>query len=128
MRSPPTPASFVLSELVRHGRVRRAYVGVTAETVPVPRRHARAAGIDNATGAILKSVEQSGPGAAGGLMRDDLVVALDGQPVTGVGDLIRLLSGERIGRTVTVEVLRLGRPRSFEVTPSERPAPTTAKR
>ena len=55
------------------------------------------------------SVAPDGPASAGGLMRQDLVVALDGQPVTGVDDLIRLLDAERIGRTVTVEVIRLGR-------------------
>ena len=114
-------AKFVLAELIRHGRVRRAYVGVTAETAPVPRRHALAAGIANATGAMLSSVEQSGPASAGGLMRHDLIVALDGQPVTGVGDLIRLLNADRIGRTVTADVLRLGRLRRFELTPTERP-------
>ena len=48
------------------------------------------------------------------------MVALDGLPVTGVDDLIRLLDGDRIGRAVTVDVLRLGRPRSVTVTPVER--------
>ena len=48
------------------------------------------------------------------------MVALDGRPVTGVDDLIRLLDADRIGRAVTIDVLRLGRPRSFTVTPVER--------
>ncbi len=113
-------ASFVLTELIRHGRVRRAFIGVAAETAPVPRRHALAAGIANAAGAMLMSVDPNGPASAGGLLRHDLVVAVDGLPVAGVDDLIRLLSGERIGRTVRLDVLRLGRPRSFEVTPTER--------
>ena len=116
-------ASFVLAELIRHGRVRRAFVGVTAETAPVPRRHALAAGIANASAAMLSSVDPNGPASAGGLLRHDLIVALDSVPVSGVDDLIRLLSAERIGRAVQVDVLRLGRPRTFEVTPTERPGP-----
>jgi S1-C subfamily serine protease len=115
-------ASFVLGELIRYGRVRRAFVGVTAETAPVPRRFALAAGLPNATGAMLRTIEQSGPASVGGLLSGDVVVALDGAVVSGVGDLIRLLTAERIRRSVKVEVLRLGRPRSFSVTPTELPA------
>jgi len=113
-------ASFVVSELIRHGRVRRAFIGVSAETAPIPRRHALAAGLAQKTGAMLGSVSPDGSASAGGLLRQDLVVALDGRPVTGVDDLIRLLDADRIGRAVTIDVLRLGRPRSFIVTPVER--------
>ena len=64
--------------------------------------------------------QKNGPAAAGGLMRDDLVVALDGEKVTGVDDLIRLLNADRIGRSASFAVIRLGKLRQFEVTPSER--------
>jgi S1-C subfamily serine protease len=53
-------------------------------------------------------------------MSFDIVVRVDGEIVTGVDDLIRLLNGERIGRAVAVDVLRRGRLRSFDVLPSER--------
>jgi len=113
-------ANFVLGELVRHGRVRRAFIGVAAETAHLPRRFALAAGVDNTAGATLTGVDQNGPAAAGGLMRDDLVIALDGEKVTGVDDLIRLLNAERIGQSVSFAVIRLGKLRQFEITPSER--------
>lgn len=116
-------ASFVVSELIRHGRVRRAFIGVTAETAPIPRRHALAAGLEQKTGALLGSVAPDGPASEGGLLRQDLVVALDGRPVTGVDDLIRLLDADRIGRAVAIDVLRLGRPRSVTLTPVERKRP-----
>jgi S1-C subfamily serine protease len=54
------------------------------------------------------------------LLSGDIVVRLDGVDVTGVDDLIRLLNAERIGRDVTVEVLRLGRLREFTLRPLER--------
>jgi len=115
-------ANHVLSEIIMHGRVRRAYIGVAAQTVPVPRRHAVAAGIDSRLGALLTAVDQNGPARRAGLMSHDLVVRLDGEPVTGIDDLIRLLDRSRIGRRVAIDVLRLGRLRSFQVTPTERVA------
>ncbi|MPZ38225.1 MAG: trypsin-like serine protease [Rhizobiales bacterium] len=113
-------ANHVLSEIIMHGRVRRAYIGVAAQTVPVPRRQAIEAGIENRLGAMLTSIDQNGPASQAGLLTRDLVVRLDGEPVTGIDDLIRLLDRNRIGKRVTVDVLRLGRIRSFEITPIER--------
>jgi S1-C subfamily serine protease len=119
-------AQFVLSELIQHGRVRRAYIGVSAQTTAVPRRYARLAEIENSSGAMITALEPSGPAALAGLMSLDTIVSADGEPVTGVDDLIRLLNGERIGRPVTINVLRRGALRSFEVKPLERPAARAA--
>ncbi|MEJ0013222.1 MAG: trypsin-like peptidase domain-containing protein [Bauldia sp.] len=113
-------ARFVLGELVRHGRVRRAFIGVSAETAVVPRRFALAAGLAGNTGAVLRTIDQTGPASAGGLLTGDVVVALDEVPVAGVGDLIRLLTADKITRVVAVDVLRLGKPRRFWIGPTER--------
>jgi len=115
-------ADFVVSELIRHGQVRRAYIGVSAQTTPVPRRFALAAGINNASGATIIVLEPGGPGAQAGLAVGDVVVALDGTPVKGGDDLIRLLTAERIGREMAVTVLRQGDVRSIRLTPERRPA------
>jgi S1-C subfamily serine protease len=119
-------AQFVLSELIKHGRVRRGYIGVSAQTTAVPRRHARNADIDNASGAMITVIEPNGPAAFAGLMTLDTIVRADGEPVTGVDDLIRLLNGERIGRNVIFDVLRRGSLRKFELKPQERPAARAA--
>ncbi len=119
-------AQFVLSELIKHGRVRRGYIGVSGQTVTVPRRHARNAGIENAAGAMITALEPHGPAALAGLMTLDTIVRADGEPVTGVDDLIRLLNSERIGRKLTIDVLRRGTLRTFDVTPLERPAARAA--
>jgi S1-C subfamily serine protease len=119
-------AQFVLSELIQHGRVRRSFIGISAQTVDVPRRHARAADIENRSGAMITLLEPNGPAALAGLMSLDTIVRADGRPVTGVDDLIRLLNGELIGRRVAVDVLRRGVLRTFDVTPSERPAAKAA--
>ena len=119
-------AKFVLSELIQHGRVRRGYIGISAQTAAVPRRHARAAGIENASGAMITALEPHGPAALAGLMSLDTVVGLDGLPITGVDDLIRVLNGERINRVTMIEVLRRGQLRMFDVKPLERPASAPA--
>lgn len=115
-------AQFVLSEIIRHGHVRRAFIGVSAQTVPVPRRQAMAAGIDNKMGAVLMVLEQDGPASRAGLLSGDVVVRLDGKSVSGVDDLIRLLDRDLVDKTVEIEVLRLGRSRSFRLTAIERKA------
>ncbi|HZP69073.1 MAG TPA: trypsin-like peptidase domain-containing protein [Pseudolabrys sp.] len=115
-------ARFVLSELIQHGRVRRAYIGISAQTTAVPRRQARAANIDNTSGALITVLEPQGPAAQAGLMSLDTIVRLDGVAVTGIDDLIRMLNGDRINRPTTFEVLRRGQLRVFDVKPLERPA------
>jgi S1-C subfamily serine protease len=115
-------AQYVLSELIQHGRVRRAFIGVAGQTVAVSRRHARAAEIDNAFGAMVTAVEPDKPADVAGLMSYDVIVRLDGSPVTGVDDLIRLLNADRIGRAVPADVLRRGQLRSFTLHPGERRA------
>src|ERR1700750_472187 len=56
-------AQFVLSEIIRHGYVRRAYIGVSGQSPPVPRRHAVVAGVDNTMGALLAQIEPDKPAA-----------------------------------------------------------------
>jgi S1-C subfamily serine protease len=113
-------AQFVLSEIIRHGYVRRAYIGVSAQTAPIPRRHAVLAGIDNKTGALLAQLEPDSPAASAGLLPGDVVIRLDGIAVNGVDDLIRTLDRDRIGRSLEMEILRMGRLRAIDVHPLER--------
>lgn len=120
-------ASFVLGELIRHGRVRRAYIGVSAQTTPIPRRIALAAGVDAAFGATIMTVEPDSPAGAAGLAPGDTLIALDGHAITGVDDLIRLLNAERISAVVAVSVIRHGQRRTFDLAPTER-EPSAARR
>ncbi len=113
-------ANFVLGELVRHGRVRRAFIGIGAQQTAIPRRWQLAAALSQTSAATISASEPGSPANRAGLLTGDMIVRLDGEPVTGADDLIRLLTGERIGRSVTIDVLRLGKPRSFTLVPEER--------
>ena len=113
-------AQFVLSEIIRHGYVRRAYIGVAGQTAPIPRRHAVVAGVDNKMGALLAQIEPDSPAAKAGLLPGDVVIKLDGVEINGVDDLIRILDRDRIGRTLAMDVLRMGRLRAIDIHPVER--------
>ena len=113
-------ANFVLGELVRHGRVRRAFIGISAQQTAIPRRMQLANDLtEGSTATITESVPGS-PANLAGLLTGDMIVQLDGEPVTGADDLIRMLTGEKIGRMIEVDVLRLGKPRTFTLVPQER--------
>jgi S1-C subfamily serine protease len=113
-------AQFVLSEIIRHGYVRRAYIGVSGQTAPIPRRHAVMAGVENKMGALLAQIEPDGPASRAGLLPGDVVIRLDGVDVNGVDDLIRVLDRDRIDRTLAMDVLRMGRLRAVDIHPVER--------
>ncbi|MBZ9810224.1 MULTISPECIES: S1C family serine protease [unclassified Mesorhizobium] len=99
-------ANFVISEIIRFGRVRRAFIGVSADTVNLPRRAALLSQVSSKTAVRLRGVEKEGPAAKAGLTEGDIVAAIDGRPVTGVDDLVRLLDAERIGRETRCTVVR----------------------
>jgi S1-C subfamily serine protease len=113
-------AQFVLSEIIRHGYVRRAYIGVSGQSAPVPRRHAVLAGVENKMGALLMQIEADGPAGQAGLLPGDVVVRLDDVAINGVDDLIRTLDRDRIDRKLKMDVLRMGRLREIDIHPIER--------
>jgi len=112
-------ASFVLGELVRHGRVRRAFIGISAQQLAIPRR-LRRAGIDQESAVMVAAVEPGSPAAKAGVKPDDILVDLDGLAITGADDLIRALTGETIGRDVTLNVLRGTERLTVSLVPQER--------
>lgn len=114
-------AKFVLGELIRHGRVIRAYIGVSAQTVPVPRRHAQDFGLENRFGALVIGIERHSPAAAAGLTTQDIVVKLGRETVAGVDDLVRLLDGGRVDQPIAMTALRFGKLVELTVRPIERP-------
>jgi S1-C subfamily serine protease len=114
-------ASFVLGEIVRFGRVRRGYIGLAAESAPVPRRLALRLDLTAKRAVRISSVEKHSPAAEAGLRAGDFIMALDGAAVTGADDLIRLLDASRVGKVVLLSVLRGAELLRVWIGPRERP-------
>jgi S1-C subfamily serine protease len=112
-------ARFVASRLIRDGRIRRGYLGVAGERVPVPRLLARAHALAVSSAVRVVSVEAVSPAATAGLKAGDLVLAFDGQPVSGLDDLLRRLTDDVIGRPCAVVLLRGGARRQLVIVPGE---------
>jgi len=114
-------ANFVLGELVRHGRVRRSFIGMAAAQTALPRRLRHAAQVTQASAVMISSVEPDGPADRAGLAAGDVILSLDGTVVTGADDLVRTLTAGKIGRAVSIDTLRKGERRSVTLTAEERP-------
>ena len=113
-------ASFVLGELIRHGRVRRAFIGIAAQQTAVPARRRRAFGLTQDGAVMVSTVEPDSSAARAGLKPGDIIVALDDQIIAGADDLVRALTGEKIGRTVALDVLRVTERLTIAMVPQER--------
>ena len=112
-------ARFVAALLIRDGRIRRSYIGLAGQTVPIPRAVARENQVAVTSGVFVVSVERDSPAATAGLKDGDVVLSFAGTPVTGLDDLHRLLTEERIGQPAVVTFLRAARRRQVTVVPAE---------
>jgi len=115
-------AKWVVAELLRHGRVRRAYLGLAGATTPLSRRVVRFFDLAGESGLRVESVEPQGPAHLAGIESGDTIVGIGGQPVAGIDDLQKLLDETRIGKRTSVTLLRRTRKLELAVTPLEAPA------
>jgi S1-C subfamily serine protease len=111
---------WVVTQLLRDGRVRRSYLGIAGATVALPRRYARHFGFSNEQAVRVESVEGEGPAGRAGLQPGDLVVEFEGKPVNGMDDLYRVLTAEQIGRASRIAIVRRAQRVELELRPAER--------
>lgn len=107
----------VVDALLTHGKVRRGYIGIRAQPVKLPDRVQEQT--KQETGLLLLSVEAGSPAEKSGLSMGDTILALDGEPIRHLDQLIATLSGDRIGQSVEVSVLRGGQVQKMKVTVGE---------
>ncbi len=113
-------ALHVLTQVLSHGRVRRARIGIVAEQIPLPRRLADRGGVSQSSAVRIRELQTGSPADRGGLKAGDIILALDGMPVTGVDDMSRLLDHGVIGRQVTTTLLRGEAKLECVIAPEER--------
>jgi serine protease Do len=107
----------IISALMKEGRVRRAYIGIVGGSRPLPPKIASRLGRDK--GIEVVEVVGGSPAARAGLRAEDLIVAVDGEPMGDVGDLQRLMVAERIGQGIQVDVVREGNFLKLDLIPRE---------
>jgi S1-C subfamily serine protease len=115
---PASIAWTAATELVRGGRLKRGYLGISAQPVSVTAQQKSAGAGDVAL--LILNVKEGTPASQAGLLVGDLLLSLDGHPVTATDDLFDLLVGERVGRPLTLQVLRGNAPLNVTVTIAER--------
>jgi S1-C subfamily serine protease len=112
-------AKFVAGRLLQHGRIRRSYIGVEAQTGPLHRRLVRFYDLPQESGVIVAAVNDNSPGKKAGLREGDVIIALDGKPVAGVDDLHRLLTDARVGAESALTILRWTEKLELKISPEE---------
>jgi S1-C subfamily serine protease len=112
-------AKLVAGWLIRDGRIRRGYIGVAGQNVPIHRRIVRFYGLPLETGVLAVSVEEKSPAKRAGLREGDLIVAFNGQPIGSVHDLHKVLVGEQIGVGASLTVIRHTEKLELPILPAE---------
>jgi S1-C subfamily serine protease len=116
---PINTARYVVSCLLRDGRVRRSHLGVAGHDAPIPRYHVRTHHLAHDRGVAITAVTDGSAAAAAELRPGDIILEFAGAPVRGVDDLHRLLTEDRIGELVPLKLLRRGELRRLLVTPRD---------
>jgi S1-C subfamily serine protease len=113
-------AKHVAAWLIKEGKIRRSYIGLGGQDVPLHRRLVRHYQLTAQTGVLVISLAEEGPAAQAGVREGDLVVEFNGSPVPSIDILHKLLTAERIGIRTTLTVLRGTDKLPLEVVPIDR--------
>jgi S1-C subfamily serine protease len=116
---PADTAKWVVSQILTHGRVRRGYLGIAGQTRPLDRKLVRFHHLAGGFAVEIVSVDRHGPAGQAGMLKGDLIVAVNGKAVTSVDDIHRFLVDLPFAQPVTLNIIRGQEQISMEVTPSE---------
>ena len=112
-------ARLVAGWLIRDGKIRRSYIGVAGQNVPLHRRVIRFYNLPRETGVLVVSVEKNSPAERAGLRQGDLIVAFNGEPIGSVHDLHKVLVGEQIGVSASLTAIRHTEKLELPILPAE---------
>jgi len=115
-------AKFVAGWLIKDGKIRRSYIGVAGQNVPVHRRIVRFYGLPLETGVLVVSVEKNSPAERAGVREGDVIVAFNDQPIGSVYHLHKVLVGEQIGVNASLTIVRHTEKLELPILPAESPS------
>ena len=115
-------AKFVAGWLIKDGKIRRSYIGVAGQNVPIHRRIARFYGLPLETGVLVVSVEKNSPAERAGVREGDLIVAFNGEPISSVHHLHKILVGEQINVSASLTIIRHTEKLDMPILPGESPS------
>lgn len=117
-------AQLVTGWLIKDGKIRRSYLGLAGQNVPLHPKIIRFHRLEQESGVLIAGIEQGGPVDLSGLKEGDIILSFKGNPVSSIDDLHRLLVGSEIGQRSVLSVIRGTETLDFLVTPRELPAKT----
>src|SRR5262245_15354188 len=112
-------AKFVAGHLIKEGRVRRSYIGVAGQVVPLHRRLVRHHNLEVETGVLVVSPEPGGPASKAGVQEGDVIVAYDDRPLPGIDELHRMLTEQKGGVKSDLTIIRGGEKLTLSITPED---------
>ncbi len=116
-----TTAHFVAGQLIKEGRIRRSYIGVGGQNVPLQRRLVRYYNLERGSGVLVATVEPASPAHHAGIHEGDILVEYAGQPIAGIDDLHRLLTEQQVGIASPLVLLRGAERKQVTIVPLEAP-------
>src|ERR1043165_5654901 len=112
-------AKFVAGRLIKDGRIRRSYIGLAGQNVPLPRRVVRFYNLEVEHGILVVQMDENSPARRSGLQEGDVITGFAGQPVAGIDELHKLLTEERVGQSAPLEVIRRTERLTLNIMPRE---------
>ncbi len=112
-------AKFVAGRLIKEGKIKRSYIGLGGQNVPLLRRIVRFYHLPVESGILVVSIEEKSPAQRAGLSEGDIIVGFDGQPVFGIDDLHRMLTEEKVGVKTTLTIIRQTEKLNLTIVPEE---------
>jgi S1-C subfamily serine protease len=112
-------AKLVAGWLIKDGKIRRSYIGVAGQNVPIHRRIVRFYSLPLETGVLVVSVEKNSPAERSGLRQGDLIVAFNSQPIGTVHHLHKVLVGEQINVSASLTIIRHTEKLELPILPAE---------
>jgi S1-C subfamily serine protease len=112
-------AKFIAGRLIKDGRIRRSYIGVGGQNVPLHRRIARFHNVAVQSGVLVVSIENNSPAQRAGLLEGDVIIGYDDHSIAAIDDLHRLLTEQQVGAKASLTIIRRSDKLALGIVPEE---------